>query len=56
VTCETDGRTDVPIHVYGAAVGEIFIFHSRVMGKKVVTNIVLMLTTGVSCALGAAVY
>ena len=47
---------NVPIHVYGAAVGEIFIFHSRVMGKKVVTNIVLMLTTGVSCALGAAVY
>ena len=31
-------------------------FHSRVMGKKVFTNIVWMLTTGVSCALGAAVY
>ena len=26
------------------------------MGKKVFTNIVWMLTTGVSCALGAAVY
>jgi hypothetical protein len=26
------------------------------MGKKVFTNIVSMLTTGVSCALGAAVY
>ena len=26
------------------------------MGKKVFTNIVCMLTTGVSCALGAAVY
>ena len=36
--------------------GEISIFHSRVMGKKVYTNIVWMLTTGVSCALGAAVY
>ena len=36
--------------------GEISIFHSRVMGKKVFTNIVWMLTTGVSCALGAAVY
>jgi hypothetical protein len=47
---------NVPIHVYGAAVGEIKIFHSRVMGKKVFTNIVWMLTTGVSCALGAAVY
>jgi hypothetical protein len=32
------------------------IFHSRVMGKKVFTNIVWMLTMGVSCALGAAVY
>ena len=32
------------------------IFHSRVMRKKVFTNIVWMLTTGVSCALGAAVY
>jgi hypothetical protein len=31
-------------------------FHSRVMGKKIFTNIVWMLTTGVSCALGAAVY
>ena len=30
--------------------------HSRVMGKNVFTNIVWMLTTGVSCALGAAVY
>jgi hypothetical protein len=29
-----------PIHVYGAAVGEIKIFHSRVMGKKAFTNIV----------------
>jgi hypothetical protein len=47
---------NVPIHVYGAAVGEIEIFHSRVMGKKVSTNIVWMLMTGVSCALGAAVY
>jgi hypothetical protein len=47
---------NVPIHVYDAAVGEILIFHSRVMGKKVFTNIVWMLTTGVSCALGAAVY
>jgi hypothetical protein len=47
---------NVPIHVYGAAVGEIKIFHSRVMGKKVFTNIIWMLTTGVSCALGAAVY
>ena len=47
---------NVPIHVYDAAVGEIEIFHSRVMGKKVFTNIVWMLTTGVSCALGAAVY
>jgi hypothetical protein len=36
--------------------GEISIFHSRVMGKNVFTNIVWMLTTGVSCALGAAVY
>jgi len=36
--------------------GEISIFHSRVMGKKLFTNIVWMLTTGVSCALGAAVY
>ena len=36
--------------------GEIQIFHSRVMGKKVFTNIVWMLTTGVSCALGAVVY
>ena len=36
--------------------GEISIFHSRVMGKKVFTNIVSMLTTGVSCALGATVY
>jgi hypothetical protein len=36
--------------------GEISIFHSRVMRKKVFTNIVWMLTTGVSCALGAAVY
>jgi hypothetical protein len=36
--------------------GEIYIFHSRVMGKKVFTNIVLMLMTGASCALGAAVY
>jgi hypothetical protein len=27
-------------HVYGAAVGEIKIFHSRVMGRKVFTNIV----------------
>jgi hypothetical protein len=26
------------------------------MGKKVFTNIVWMLTTGISCALGAAVY
>ena len=47
---------NVPIHVYGAAVGEILIFHSRVMGKKVFTNIVWMFTMGVSCALGAAVY
>jgi hypothetical protein len=47
---------NVPIHVYGAAVGEIKIFHSRVMGKKAFTNIVWMLMTGVSCALGAAVY
>jgi hypothetical protein len=31
---------NVPIHVYGAAVGEILIFHSRVIGKKVFTNIV----------------
>jgi hypothetical protein len=31
---------NVPIHVYGAAVGEILVFHSRVMGKKVFTNIV----------------
>ena len=31
---------NVPIHVYGAAVGEIQIFHSRVMGKKVFINIV----------------
>jgi uncharacterized membrane protein (DUF485 family) len=31
-------------------------FHSRVMGTKVFTNSVWMLTTGVSCALGAAVY
>jgi hypothetical protein len=31
---------NVPIHVYGAAVGEINLFHSRVMGKKVFTNIV----------------
>jgi hypothetical protein len=31
-----------------------FLFKS--MGKKVFTNIVWMLTTGVSCALGAAVY
>jgi hypothetical protein len=30
---------NVPIHVYGAAVGEIKIFHSRVMGKKVFANI-----------------
>ena len=44
---------NVPIHVYGA---EILIFHSRVMGKKVFTNIVWMLMTGVSYALGAAVY
>ena len=36
--------------------GEISIFHSRAMGKKVFTNIVWMLTTGVSCALGAVVY
>jgi hypothetical protein len=36
--------------------GEILIFHSRVMGKKVFTNIVWMLTMGVSCTLGAAVY
>ena len=36
--------------------GEISIFHSRVMGKKVFTNIVWMLTTSVSCALDAAVY
>jgi hypothetical protein len=47
---------NVPIHVYGAAVGEILIFHSRVMGKKVFTIIVWMLTTDVSCAVGAAVY
>jgi hypothetical protein len=47
---------NVPIHVYGAAVGEIEIFLSRVIGKKVFTNILWMLTTGVSCALGAAVY
>jgi hypothetical protein len=47
---------NVPIHVYDAAVGEIQIFHSRVMGKKVFTNIVWMLMTGVSCTLGAAVY
>ena len=47
---------NVPIHVYGAVVGEILIFHSRVMGKKVFTNIVWMLMTGVSCALGAAVF
>jgi hypothetical protein len=31
---------NVPIHVYGAAVGEFLIFHSRVIGKKVFTNIV----------------
>ena len=31
-------------------------FFSRVMEKKVFSNIVWMLTTGVSCALGAAVY
>ena len=36
--------------------GEIKNFHSRVMGKKIFTNIVWMLTTGVSRALGAAVY
>jgi hypothetical protein len=36
--------------------GEISILHSRVMRKKVFTNIVWMLTMGVSCALGAAVY
>ena len=47
---------NVPIHVYGAVVGEILIFHSRVMGKKVFTIIVWMLTTDVSCAVGAAVY
>jgi ribosomal protein L21E len=32
--------TNVPIHVYGAAVGENDFFHSRFMGKKVFTNIV----------------
>ena len=61
-------RTPWPIHfklrivigIYSLAVcilfGEISIFHSRVMGKKVFTNIVWMLTTSVSCALDAAVY
>ena len=61
-------RTPWPIHfklriVFGIdslmiciLFGEISIFHSRVMGKKVFTNIVRMLTTGVSCALGATVY
>jgi hypothetical protein len=36
--------------------GEISIFHSRVMGKKIFTNIVWMLTTSISCTLGAVVY
>ena len=61
-------RTPLPIHFKLRTVigidsltvcilfGEISNFHSRVMGKKVFTNIVLLLTTGVSCALGAAVY